>query len=207
MFDLTASVDLAITGFDYMCLFSSATTIEVYYVTDHTSYVDKEGDSSSWTLLVSTATFVTYANPTRNHLDVPSGLIIRAGETVGIYFTTTDSLLLYSNGPLGSFSTTELVLEDRGAGVDYPFTGNYYPRVWNGVVYYQYNLPTPSPSPSPSTSPSASRSPTTSPTASTTPSVSPSPSASPTASPSPSVARSFSDATRLHSWLSFFAAD
>jgi hypothetical protein len=54
MFDLTATVDIEITGFDYLCVDSTETNVEVYYVTDHTSFVGKNGNSSLWTLLLRT---------------------------------------------------------------------------------------------------------------------------------------------------------
>jgi hypothetical protein len=138
MFDLTAKETITITGWEGSIDASGGpATIEVYYVTDHTTYVGKEANSPLWTLLGS----VTL--PTTNPAGTPTfvaigGLTIASGETVGIYWTTTASAILsYTNGPLGVFENAELRFEDRGTGNAYPFGSLFSPRVWNGTIYYE----------------------------------------------------------------------
>jgi len=137
MFDLTAKETITITGWEgSIDAGGGSATIEVYYVTDHTSFVGKETNQAFWTLLGS----VTL--PSTNPAGTPTvvaigGLTIASGETVGIYWTTTASANVdYTNGPLGVFENAELRFEDRGTGNAYPFGGMFSPRIWNGTIHY-----------------------------------------------------------------------
>lgn len=88
---------------------------------------------TAWALPLEAAT-----NPPGTPTHVPiGGLTLNAGETVGIYWTTTDTGVRYTNGPLGAYENAHLRFEDRGTGNEYPFSVAYSPRVWNGTVYYQ----------------------------------------------------------------------
>ncbi|MCK4886670.1 MAG: C10 family peptidase, partial [Planctomycetes bacterium] len=137
MFDLTAKETITITGWEgNISAAGGSATIEVYYVTDHTSFVGKETNPALWTLLGS----VTL--PSTNPVGTPTvvtigGLTIASGETVGIYWTTTASTVSYTDGPLGVFENAELRFEDRGTGNAYPFDSVYSPRVWNGTIHYE----------------------------------------------------------------------
>jgi hypothetical protein len=147
MFDLTALNRITITGFDYLSsseLAPSMQEIEIYHVSDRTSFVGKDADPSQWTLIERVAVErqpspVAAPNPTRVALS--SGFTMEPGETIGIYFTRNAALattsIRYTNGPLGAFSTPDLIFEDRGLGKSYPFLSNFNPRIWNGTIYYQ----------------------------------------------------------------------
>ena len=141
MFDLTvlnpAGID--ITSFDFNARSGSQgqpADIEIYFVTDHTTYVGKESNSALWTLMGSVT--LPDVNATGTPTPVPiGGEILAFGETVGIYFTRSDGLSIeYTNGPLGVFENTDLRFEDRGVGVVYPFGNTYDPRIWNGTIHY-----------------------------------------------------------------------
>ena len=141
MFDPTASRALTLTGFDYRVMSGGGpgvfNTIEVYYVTDRSTFVGKELNSALWTLL-GRQTVETTQYPPPIHVDI-GGLTIQPDETVGIYITDTDTAptnLARTAGPLGALFTDDLVFEDRGAAIFYPFAAVFTPRVWNGTIYY-----------------------------------------------------------------------
>ncbi|HUW84368.1 MAG TPA: M36 family metallopeptidase [Phycisphaerae bacterium] len=137
MFDLTGKETITITGWDgNINAGGGPATIEVYYVTAHTTYVGKENDPALWTLLDSVTLSTT--NPVGTPTNVPiGGLTIASGETVGIYWARVDGNVAYTNGPLGVFENADLRFEDRGTGNAYPFGSVFSPRVWNGTIYYE----------------------------------------------------------------------
>jgi hypothetical protein len=154
MFDLTAKTDLTISGFDINLWNETGSNppclVEVYWKPG--SFRDSERTPSAWNLLGS-------ATVTSEGLDVPTplpigGLSMLAGQTNGIYITTTCPVFfgsleytdLHSNGAMDTYQNDNLRL-DWGVGVAYPFgSGNpdiFSPRVWNGTVYYEV-VPEPS---------------------------------------------------------------
>lgn len=148
MFDLTVTnpMGIEITSFDFNHRSGqpiAPADIEVWFVTDHTTYVGKNQTQALWTLMGSA--HLNTVNPNGTPTPVPiGGEILKYGETVGIYFTRTDGTSLqYSNGPLGAFSNADLTFEDRGMGGEYPFQVSFNNRVWNGTIYYDI-VPEPS---------------------------------------------------------------
>ena len=143
MFDLTAKKTITLAGFDYRILGVNGgpgifNTIEVYYVTDRTTYVGKEADPNLWTLLGS-QTVETANYPPSIHVDI-GGLTMHPGETIGIYFTEigiADTSVARRSGPLGAFENDDLIFEDRGAAKFYPFGATFTPRVWCGTIHYE----------------------------------------------------------------------
>ena len=142
MFDLTVlnPNGIEITGFDYRLFGTQGgpqNTIEVWYVTNHTTFVGVHQNQAAWTLM-GTDTITTTVFPPEMHVNI-GGLQILFGETVGIYFTEigqASTAVGYTNGPLGAFSNADLVFEDRGRGGTYPFGSQFSVRVWNGTIYY-----------------------------------------------------------------------
>jgi hypothetical protein len=142
MFDLAAIDQITISGFDYISNSTSAPSmqqIEIYIVTDRTSFVGKDENPALWTLHET----VTVQRQHRGRLThVPmSGLTINPGETIGIYFTRNDvgslDSIRYTAEPLGTIATEHLIFEDRGVGKAYPFGTTFDPRIWNGTIHYQ----------------------------------------------------------------------
>ncbi len=141
MFDLTClnSAGITITAFDFNDRSGGPASIEVYYVTNKTSYVGKETNAGAWTLLGS------HSNITTSPVGEPTGinvgsLTLAQNQTVGIYITRTDgSSLSYSNGPLGAYQDANIRWEDRGVGKTYPFGTTFADRVFNGAVHYRIN--------------------------------------------------------------------
>ncbi|MEZ4850251.1 MAG: hypothetical protein R3B93_16885, partial [Bacteroidia bacterium] len=139
MFDVTAIAgELTIDSFDVHAPVTTQITVEVYYKVG--SYVGFEANAAAWTLLGSqVVTGAGANNPTR----VPvGGLTIPAGQTFGLYVTTTASTLSYSN--FASVYNDGNIEVETGVGVAYPFAGTFSPRTWNGSIYYT-SLGCPSP--------------------------------------------------------------
>ncbi len=141
MFDLTARKTIRLTGFDYHPRGGGPgifNTIEVYYVSDRTTFEGKESNPGLWTLL-GRRTVETVAYPPATHVDI-GGLELHPGETIGIYFTEINvapTSVARTAGPLGVFENDDLVFEDRGAAIFYPFASVFTPRVWNGTIHYE----------------------------------------------------------------------
>jgi len=140
MWDLTVlnPAGITITSFDFNARdgTSGPASFEVWYVTDHTTYVGKNTNQSLWTLLGSAN--LPSINPFGTPTNVPiGGLTLNFGETCGLYFTRTDGVSLsYTNGPLGAFANNDVRWEDRGMGGEYPFQVTFNSRVFNGAVHY-----------------------------------------------------------------------
>jgi hypothetical protein len=140
MFDLTAKKTITLTGWDFRSTAVGPnvfTTIEVYYVTDRTSYVGKETDPSLWTLM-GTETVAALPYPPAVHVNV-GGLSMQPRESIGIYFTDINvapSNVARRSGPLGAFENDDLIFEDRGVAKYYPFGATFTPRVWCGTIHY-----------------------------------------------------------------------
>jgi hypothetical protein len=106
--------------------------MEMYFVTNRTTYVGKETDPTQWTLVGSAS--VTGAG-TGNATSVPiGGFTIFPGETVGIYVTSTSATVAYTNGAF-TYSNSDLEI-NTGVGISYPFGSVFNPRTWNGTLFY-----------------------------------------------------------------------
>ncbi len=141
MFDITCvnSVGVTITAFDFNNLTSGAANLEVYYVTNKTSYVGKEANAGAWTLLGSQSAAPTNPQGEPTPINI-GGLTIAPNQTVGIYVTRTDGgLIRYTNGPLSAYTDANLRWENRGFGLNYPFGSGFTNRVFNGAVHYRVN--------------------------------------------------------------------
>ncbi|MCB9915004.1 MAG: hypothetical protein H6828_07630 [Planctomycetes bacterium] len=132
MFDVKALAPITIVALDGH-FNSGSVTIEVYTVPG--TYVGHEFDPSAWTLRGSATT-------TSNGVGVPTPIPLaldvqlQAGEIVGFYVTCTGTPgVKYTNGTGVVYANADLELYE-GRGMDYPFTGGYVPRAWNGTVYY-----------------------------------------------------------------------
>src|SRR5690606_3829556 len=138
MFNVTASGgdDVLVEGFD-INMASGSGLISVYYKSG--TYVGFESNAGAWTLLGSeTVNSAGANNPTPLNV---GGLVIPAGETYGIYVTSTDYTsnnftMNYTNGD-NVFSDAYVTIQ-TGVGKGNPdFTGTtFQSRSWNGTIYY-----------------------------------------------------------------------
>ena len=142
-FDITPNKNIQINGFDINISGSAEfATIAIYWRNGTANGF--QDSAAGWTLLGT-------ANVAPQGIGVPTnvpigGLSMTAGQTYGIYldvqnhggFDTGDFLSLhYSNGGPSDYSNADLVLTTlHGKGAP-AFTGtSFFPRQWNGTVYY-----------------------------------------------------------------------
>jgi len=72
-------------------------------------------------------------------LNLSLGINVSAGELVAFYVTlVTTTAINYTNGTTtGVLFTSDANMEFyEGAGLSYPFTSNFNPRIWNGNINY-----------------------------------------------------------------------
>ncbi len=134
MFDVTNQSGGAIQFDSYEVNIDGGTaTIEVYQTTTANTYVGNETDASAWTLIGSaTVTSNGAGNPTP--VVIP-GYTLAAGETRGIYVTTTGAPdMNYTNGA-NTYNDGTLMIQ-TGVGKQYPFAATFNPRTWNGTITY-----------------------------------------------------------------------
>lgn len=134
MFDLTALNTITIDSLDIHLNTTSSETVEMYYKSG--SYKGSENNAAAWTLLGTvTVTGNDLGNATRALI---GGLTIPAGDTVGIYITTTVAgVMRYSavNLPDQQLIDPNVKLT-FGIGNTYPFKDIFQPRKWNGRIFY-----------------------------------------------------------------------
>jgi large repetitive protein len=132
MFNVTTTTDVVITGFDISSMGNNH-GVEVYYRVG--GYTGFESNPSAWTLLGSTIIGASPALVSVGEIYIP------AGQTYGLYVTSTTSAvsLNYSNG--GGVYTDGTLTINTGVGLEYPFTAGtgavYNPRSWNGTIHYK----------------------------------------------------------------------
>jgi hypothetical protein len=127
---------LTITGYDTNVGELVTFGWEVYLTAPGVSYYGNEANPAAWTL-VATGTGVGMGddNPSPVTLDATFGL--DANTLYGMALVLgPEAGHEYSNGPLGPYSNADLTLE-LGSATNVPFSGSpFYPRVWNGTIYY-----------------------------------------------------------------------
>ena len=109
--------------------------VEIYYKKG--TYVGFESDPGAWTLVGgATVTSAGVDIPTPIPIDLK--LDICAHETYALYITVTAGSILYTNGTaVGAIAAEDSNLKIlQGSGIAYPFTGNFFPRIWNGTIHY-----------------------------------------------------------------------
>lgn len=132
-FDLVAVVDVRINAFSIHT--TTGGDVEVYYKTG--SYAGAETDSTQWTF-IGTVNVVSAGSGVPTLLPIAINVDILAGDTASFYVTTTTTDVDYTNGitEFAVYNTDGFLSILEGRGVQYPFAGNYFPRIWNGIVDY-----------------------------------------------------------------------
>ncbi|NVK63898.1 MAG: T9SS type A sorting domain-containing protein [Flavobacteriales bacterium] len=136
MFDLVAHDSIVIDSFDVKINSTGTQSIEIYKKAG--SHLGYELIPGAWTLV--DAVTVNVSDPTvQTHVPF-SAFSMNTDDTVGIYLKMANSAskLSYRNpGSPQTRSTSELTMI-TGSGVNFNMTSNYFPRDWNGRVYYHY---------------------------------------------------------------------
>lgn len=137
MFDLVADTNLVLDSFAIRIFDTGAQT--VVFHTRPGSHLGFETDAAAWTPRGTASVQV-------NDPDVPvvvslgGGWTLNAGDTLGVYLSLQNSgarLRYQSLGQPAVRSTPELTMI-TGSGASFNFGGNFYPRDWNGTVFYHF---------------------------------------------------------------------
>lgn len=189
IFDIRAKTDLTVTNFAVHSYAATSVTVEVWKKTSYGTAEGVQSTASEW-VKIGSASF--QANPANQRSTMPFGQVeptyVPAGTVQAFYvtFTAATNYNRYSQGTLlGSVYAANDDLEIlEGYAKGYNFGDDYYPRVWNGSVFYQRGKDlqaTPQPTPAPTLPPTLK--PTPAPTLAPTPAPSPKPTPAPTPPP------------------------
>jgi hypothetical protein len=141
MFDIVASANVQIKGFDINLKNSGQAEIEVFQ--RNGTHVGHETNSSSWTLLGTyTVTSAGLGNPT--YLNLGAGAFsIQSGQSAGIYIRTTGTFSnrlrhhkTANNSNIGDSRVKYTKARQSGATFSTVKTTLY--RKWNGNIHYAY---------------------------------------------------------------------
>jgi hypothetical protein len=142
MFDIHAKTDLAITNFAVHSYAATTVTIEIWKKKTPGSCVGVQSNPAEWEL-IGTVTFGSQSATIPSVL--PSGsfprVLVKKGDVQSFYVTFQDitNYNRYSGGStLGAIFKQNDDLEIlEGYAKQYNFGSDYYPRVWNGQVFYE----------------------------------------------------------------------
>lgn len=135
-FDVVATTAMTITGFDVNLVTGSSTTIAIYWRPG--TSVGFQDSSAGWTLLGTDTV-------TPGGQDVPTfvnigGLALTPGNTYGFYVdlqSYPSTSMRYTNGGPNTYSNADLSITTQFGKGDPAFTGgSFFPRQWNGTIYY-----------------------------------------------------------------------
>lgn len=139
MFDITATVDVTITGFD--CNMGETVTpynMEIYMKAG--THVGFTTNAGAWTLVGSANGVVGVGVDLPTPIPIVLNVPIPTGQTVAFYITESGGAanIDYTNGTaVGTVAATDgniSILE--GTGKDYAFGADYVPRIPNITCYY-----------------------------------------------------------------------
>ncbi len=135
-FDIVPTVDLTIDSFDVHLGAGTPTTMAIYWRTGTAQ--GAESSAAGWTLIGTDV-----VNPGGIGVPTPvaiGGLDLTAGNTYGFYVDTQSypsASLQYTNGGPTPFSNADMTLTTFHGKGNPAFTGtSFFPRQWNGTVYY-----------------------------------------------------------------------
>jgi hypothetical protein len=141
MFDVSSTTRaITIEGFD-VNLIAGTHTVEIYYKAG--SYVGFDTDATAWTLAASVPNVNSLAIDTPTSVPVTLNIVIPAGQTYGLYVTTNDGSMRYTNGTTegAPYASDGHIVVFEGLGKAYPFADSFTPRVFNGNIYYRTTCP------------------------------------------------------------------
>lgn len=144
MFDVVnLTGDLTVTGLD-LNLDAGTWGLEVYKKSG--TWVGSNTDSNLWSL-VDTGAVTSLAANVATFFDI-TDFLLDGAATTGLYVTLTASTAMnYTNGTaVGNVFADNGDLQIlEGAGIAYPFSGSFQPRIWNGSIYYENAASVPEP--------------------------------------------------------------
>jgi len=147
MFDIQPYIDLTITAVDINVSPPGDTAqIDVWYYDGTCVGHELEGAAGGWRLLGSGAGVIAGADlPT--FIEIPNNETFEAGKTYGIYVDlvnySSDLHILYTNSGPNLYFNDDLSLTTHCGNGSPAFTSYFYPRAWNGTLYYDTQAPSP----------------------------------------------------------------
>jgi len=140
MFDIVAlnPAGIQVDNFD-VNLDAGTWDMEVYRLTTPGPYAPSVNVAGDWTLVGSATGIVSNGPNVPTPLPIAVCEYIPGGSTQSFYVTVTNGTAInYTNGTAtGALYASNSDLEFyEGAGLAYPFTANFNPRVFNGNIYY-----------------------------------------------------------------------
>ena len=142
MFDIRAKTDLAITNFAVHSYAATTVTIEIRKKKTPGSCVGVQSNPAEWEL-IGTVTFGSQSATIPSVLPSDSfpRVLVKKGDVQSFYVTFQDitNYNRYSGGTaLGAiFKQNDDLDILEGYAKQYNFGSDYYPRVWNGQVFYE----------------------------------------------------------------------
>ena len=138
MFDITVTDSLTIDSFALKINSLGSQTVEVYTKTG--SHIGFETNSGAWTMLGSDNVMVTN---NQSPVSISPGTIsLVPGDTIGVYLQLQNAgsqLSYLNNNSTGSYGNSQLTVL-TGSGISHNFSNSFFPRNWNGTVYYHYGF-------------------------------------------------------------------
>ncbi|MFT5859886.1 MAG: lysophospholipase L1-like esterase [Flavobacteriaceae bacterium] len=136
MFDIVAQNDLIVDSFEVKINTLGTQEVEIY--TRPGSHLSYELNPSAWSYQGSV--FVEVISSSEQTVVPLGNFPIATSDTLGVYIQMADptSRLSYLNaGSAQSYWNSEMEII-TGSGSSYNFGGSFYPRDWNGSVFYHY---------------------------------------------------------------------
>lgn len=141
MFDLRAITPVTITDFD-VNLQPGTWDVEVYVLPANMPYLPDVNNAVAWGAPLATATgVVSLGTGVPTPLNIAISVPIAAGDIQAFYVTASNGgIFNYTNGTTtGALFASSPHLEFfEGAGLAYPFTANFNPRIFNGNIHYTF---------------------------------------------------------------------
>ena len=150
LFDLTPSVDITVDSFDVNLGASTGTQVPVDVYWRAGTVQGNQNNATGWTLLGS-ASVVAQGPDTATSVPI-GGLGMASGQTYGIYIRVSNTFgqgsIRYTNSsdPPPTTSNGQLALrsfyghQNEGAGNPLLSGSFFYPRQFNGTVYYHLGI-------------------------------------------------------------------
>lgn len=142
MFDLEVLAGpLTIESFDVnIDSLGTTETVQLYY--REGGSVGFEDDPSAWTFFGEDTGVITAGADTPTPVDI-AGLVLQPGIVYGLYihvetYGVNDNALVYTNGGPNVYLNADLQLTTNSGNAFPAFGGTFFPRQWNGTVYYNY---------------------------------------------------------------------
>jgi len=136
MFNIIPNINMTIDSFNVKIHSTGTQGVEIYK--RNGTYKNLESNSFAWDLLGRDTVNVLDEN---NFTTVNVGqLNISAGDTTAFYIQLLNpyaTLSYYNAGTEKTYSNTNLTIM-LGSGVSHDFSSTYFPRIWNGEIFYHY---------------------------------------------------------------------